>query len=68
MDGGPGLGDLLSLGVTLATCLVLGFSAGWLADRAAGTFPIFALIGLALGVVAACFSFYKTFKRYSGGG
>jgi F0F1-type ATP synthase assembly protein I len=68
LDSGPGLGDLLSLGVTLATCLVLGFGAGWLVDRAAGTVPIFSLIGLALGVVAACFSFYKTFKRYSGGG
>jgi F0F1-type ATP synthase assembly protein I len=68
LDGGPGLGDLLSLGATLASCLVLGFGAGWLVDRAGGTFPIFALVGLALGVVAACFSFYKTFKRYSGGG
>ncbi|MBA2324152.1 MAG: AtpZ/AtpI family protein [Pseudonocardiales bacterium] len=65
MDGGPGLGDLLSLGVTLASCLVVGFGLGWLADLPGGTFPIFALVGLALGVVAACLSFYKMFKRYS---
>lgn len=65
MDGGPGLGDLLTLGATLASCLVVGFGLGWLADLAAGTFPVFALLGLALGVVAACLSFYKIFKRYS---
>lgn len=65
MDGGPGLGDLLSLGATLATCLVVGFGLGWLADLPGGTFPFFALVGLALGVVAACFTFYKIFQRYS---
>jgi hypothetical protein len=65
MNGGPGLGDLLSLGMTLALCLVVGFGLGWLADLPGGTFPIFALVGLALGVVAACFWFYKIFKRFS---
>lgn len=63
-SGGPGLGDLLSMGVTLASCLVVGFGLGWLADRPLGTFPAFALAGLALGVVAACAYFYKQFKRY----
>lgn len=65
MNGGPGLGDLLNLGMTLALCLVAGFGLGWLVDRAVGTFPAFALVGLALGVVAACVWFYKIFKRYS---
>jgi hypothetical protein len=64
-DGGPGLSDLLSLGATLATCLVVGFGLGWLADSLGGTFPVFALVGLALGVVAACLAFYRIFKRYS---
>jgi F0F1-type ATP synthase assembly protein I len=63
--GGPELGDLLSLGVGLASCLVVGFGLGWLADLPGGTFPLFALAGLGLGVIAACFYFYKTFQRYS---
>lgn len=65
MNGGPGLGDLLNLGMTLALCLVIGFGLGWLVDRAMGTFPAFALVGLAVGVGAACVWFYKMFKRYS---
>jgi F0F1-type ATP synthase assembly protein I len=63
--GGPGLGDLLSMGVTLASCVVVGFGLGWLVDRVTGTSPAFALVGLALGVVAACAYCYKLFKRYS---
>lgn len=61
---GPELGDLLSMGLTLAFCLVIGFGLGWLADLPFGTFPGFALAGLALGVVAACLYVYKLFKRY----
>ncbi|MGI8722184.1 MAG: AtpZ/AtpI family protein [Geodermatophilaceae bacterium] len=62
--GGPGLGDLLSMGTTLAGCVVVGFGLGWLVDLPFDTFPAFALAGLALGVVAACAYFYKQFKRY----
>jgi F0F1-type ATP synthase assembly protein I len=45
--------------------VVVGFGLGWLVDRVTGTFPAFALVGLALGVVAACAYCYKLFKRYS---
>lgn len=62
--GGPDLGDLLSMGITLALCVVVGFGLGWLADLPFGTFPGFALAGLALGVVAACVYVYKLFKRF----
>ena len=64
-SGGPGLRDLGSMGATLATCVLAGFGLGWLVDLPLDTFPGFALLGLALGVVAACFYFYKVFKRYS---
>lgn len=53
------------MGATLATCVVAGFGLGWLVDLSLGTFPGFALAGLAVGIVAACFYFYKVFKRYS---
>jgi len=63
--GGPQPGDLLSLGLTLAGCVAVGFGLGWLVDAPLGTSPTFALIGLALGVMAACGYFYKQFKRFS---
>jgi F0F1-type ATP synthase assembly protein I len=66
MNGGQGpqLGDLLSMGVTLALCLVVGFGLGWLADLPGHTFPVFALVGLFLGVLAAVLFVYRQFKRY----
>lgn len=64
-SGGPELGDLLSMGLTLALCVVIGFGLGWLGDLVTGTFPLFAMIGLALGVALATFYVVKQFKRYS---
>jgi F0F1-type ATP synthase assembly protein I len=64
-DGGPELGDLLSMGLTLALCVVIGFGLGWLGDLLTGTFPLIAMIGLALGVAVAAFYVVKQFKRYS---
>jgi len=61
---GPELGDLLSMGLTMASCLIIGFGLGWLVDLPFDTFPGFALAGLALGVVGACVYVYKLFKRY----
>ena len=66
MDGsGPELGDLLSMGLTLALCVIVGFGLGWLGDLATGTFPLIAMVGLALGVVLATLYVVKQFKRYS---
>jgi F0F1-type ATP synthase assembly protein I len=66
VDGsGPELGDLLSMGLTLALCVVAGFGLGWLGDLAAGTFPLIAMIGLALGVALATVYVIKQFRRYS---
>ncbi|GAA5157519.1 hypothetical protein GCM10023321_35880 [Pseudonocardia eucalypti] len=61
---GPELGDLLGMGTSIAGCLVVGFGLGWLVDHAAGTFPAFALVGLLLGIVAACFYVYGQFKKF----
>lgn len=62
--GGPQLGDLLSMGVTFAGCLVVGFGLGWLGDHAFGTFPGLTLVGLALGIAGACVYAYKLIQRF----
>ncbi|CAN5857505.1 hypothetical protein BH18ACT7_BH18ACT7_10230 [soil metagenome] len=49
----PDVSSLLSLGIVLALCLVLGLGLGGLLDRAVGTSPVFLLVGLLLGIVAA---------------
>ena len=64
-SSGPDLGDLLSMGLTLALCVAIGFGLGWLVDRPFGTFPIFALVGLGLGVVAATLYVIILFRRFS---
>lgn len=65
MDGdGPGTSDLITTGVALAACLIVGFGLGWLVDLKLSTFPGFALVGLLLGVVAAGFYFYRESKRF----
>ena len=64
-SSGPELGDLLSMGLTLALCVMVGFGLGWLGDLATGTFPLLAMVGLALGVVLATVYVVKQFKRYS---
>ena len=54
------------MGLTLATCVIVGFGLGWLVDLGFATFPGFALAGLLAGVIAASVYFYKTYKKYSG--
>ncbi len=64
-SSGPELGDLLSMGLTLALCVIVGFGLGWLGDLATGTFPLITMVGLALGVVLATIYVIKQFRRYS---
>lgn len=64
-SSGPELGDLLTMGLTLALCVVAGFGLGWLVDLSFGSFPVFALVGLALGIVAASTYVIAQFKRFS---
>jgi F0F1-type ATP synthase assembly protein I len=61
---GPELGDLLSMGVSIALCLVVGFGLGWLVDLPLRTFPLWALVGLGLGIVAAVAFVSAQFRRY----
>lgn len=59
----PDVSSLLTLGIVLALCLVLGLSLGWLLDTAVGTSPVFLLVGLLLGIVAAACYTVASFRR-----
>jgi UDP-GlcNAc:undecaprenyl-phosphate GlcNAc-1-phosphate transferase len=60
----PGLGALLSLGSTIATCVALGVLAGLGVDSWLGTRPVGLLVGLGLGVVLAIVSAIKLVRRW----
>ena len=50
--------DLVGLGGMLAGAVVVGLVLGLLVDHAAGTEPVFTLVGLALGIAAGAVAFW----------
>ena len=60
----PGLGALLTLGSTVATCVALGVLGGLGVDSWLGTRPIGLLVGLGLGLVLAIVSAIKLVRRW----
>lgn len=60
---GADLSTLLTLGIVSALCLVVGLGLGWLLDTAVGTSPVFLLVGLLLGIVAACCYTVAEFRK-----
>ncbi|HEX5496610.1 MAG TPA: AtpZ/AtpI family protein [Mycobacteriales bacterium] len=61
---GPNLFTLLGIGVTSAVCVAVGMGLGWLLDGRLHTFPLFVLVGLALGVLAACAYVYVEIRKF----
>jgi F0F1-type ATP synthase assembly protein I len=57
-DTGLGGRDLLGLGGLLVAAVVGGTLLGLLVDQLAGTSPVFVLVGVALGIVAAGVGFW----------
>ena len=49
----------LGIGWYVALCIVIGVLGGRWIDGQAGTSPIFTLVGIALGAVAAFYGIYK---------
>ncbi len=52
------------MGAVLAAMFAAGVAAGWLVDSLLDTSPLFILIGLALGLVAACWYAITEFRKY----
>lgn len=48
----PGWSTLLGMGTAIAAMFAAGLALGWFADKVLHTFPIFALVGLTLGIAA----------------
>lgn len=55
---------LLGMGAAIAATLAVGMGLGWLVDSLAGTTPIFVLVGLAVGIVAAVAYTIRQFRQY----
>ena len=51
--------QLLGLGWYVALCIVVGAASGIWLDRFSGLTPLFTLLGVLLGTVAAFFGLYK---------
>ena len=60
----PGWSTLLGMGVVIAAELVAGLTVGFLIDKAAGTTPIFLLVGLLLGIIGAVSYTVVEFRKY----
>lgn len=57
------LGTLLGLGSTAVVLVIGGLALGWFVDSRLGSFPLVALIGLALGILGSCLYTYREFKK-----
>jgi F0F1-type ATP synthase assembly protein I len=61
---GPGIRDLLSLGGMLVGCIVVGLIIGLFVDTRLGSAPVGALLGTALGILAAGIGFWLRVRVY----
>lgn len=59
MDRLPPAAQLIGIGWFFAVCIVFGVVGGVLLDRVAGTAPLFALLGLTLGLLTAFYGGYR---------
>jgi len=59
-----GLSDLLGMGAAAAAVLVVISAVGWFLDRLFSTSPVLLLVGIALGIAAACAYTIAQFRKY----
>lgn len=61
---GPKLSELIGLGSTIAGLVVGTTALGWFVDTRVRTFPVFVLVGIALGIAMACTYGYLEFRKF----
>ena len=57
--------ELVGIGSAIAGLVAGGMLLGWFIDSRAGTFPIFALVGLLVGMAAAGYHMYSMFRKFT---
>jgi F0F1-type ATP synthase assembly protein I len=61
----PNAFTLLGIGATFGVCVGLGVFLGVLADRALGTSPLLALLGVLLGILGGAAGAYQAIRPYT---
>lgn len=64
-SGAPSVRDFIGIGSTIAVLVAGGLVLGWFADKQMTTLPLFTLLGLLLGIVAASIYLYRVYRRFS---
>jgi F0F1-type ATP synthase assembly protein I len=61
---GPGWGDLLGLGFSIAGLVIVWTGLGWFVDFRLHTSPTYVLVGVALGIISAALYTYTQFRKF----
>lgn len=61
---GPGLGELIGMGLSAALLVALGVGVGYWIGQVTGSDVLFTFIGLGIGVGAALMATYRRIRRY----
>ncbi len=61
---GPGIGELIGLGLTVAAFVALGVGGGYWIGEISGIGVLCSFVGLALGIIAAFVVAYRKIHRY----
>ena len=56
--------ELIGIGSAIAGLIAGGMLIGWFIDTRADSSPALTLVGLAVGIVTACFYAYQKFKSF----
>jgi hypothetical protein len=61
---GPGLGELIGLGLTSAVCVALGVGGGYWIGQITGIGVLVTFVGLGVGIIVALIATYRRIRRY----